>query len=275
MKKLMLVLICALSIAFAGNVLADPNSGFDGAGFYKHSQTGNVKPFDKHPGEPSQWTYCGATIDECYQNDPDPDPDPVGCGGDCYSDWYIEGYAEQMSGVSMIKGQSHPDGDLTVLDNGAMGFATQSSLAGYWAEDCGEDCYSSGAIGGAITVGGSSLWGDNNADSAWMAGLTGSGSVAFLLGSNFYGEVYVEGMGEMGTMAFKEKGNQAAGASSYGNYMYEASAGGSSPLVVAGGVGLTGGGSYVHNSGNNVSAVSGQISISAGCAGGLTLPSID
>lgn len=272
MKRLMLVLTVVLSLALAGNVLADQPK--EDEGYFYHTVTGSIKYFKNgHPGTQSQWVPCTEAL--CGETpDPEPNPNPTGCEGDCYSDWYIEGYSEQMSGVSMIKGQFHVDNngtpnidedDLTVLDSGAMGFANENSNAGYWAEDCNEGCYGSGAIGGAITVGGSSLWGDNNAHEAWMAGLTGSGSIAFLLGSNFYGEVFVFGEGEMGTFAFKENGAEtiAAGANSYGNYLYSAEAGGNGPIIGAGGLGLTGGGSYVSVTGNNASAVSGQVTISA------------
>ena len=91
--------------------------------------------------------------------------------------------------------------------------------------------------------------------------------------TNFNGEVFVEGSGEMGTFAQKEKGNTYAGASSYGNYEYTASAGGGGTgLIGVGGLGLTGGGSYVHNGGNNVSAVSGQVTISAAGALNTSIP---
>jgi hypothetical protein len=278
MKKLLIVLTCVLALAVGNDVFASAGQNKDGEGWYIHTVTGSQKYFKSHPGEPSQWVLC----EEGQCGNEDPKPEPESCETDCYSDFYIEGYSGQGTGINFLKGQSHTEMreingemvEVTVLDSGSMGYALQDSEAGYWAEDCGGDCYG-GAIGGSLTIGGSSLWGDNSSNSAWVAGLTGSGSLALLYGNNFKGEVFVKGQGEMSTVAFKEKGDRLAYASSNGSYIYDASAGGSGTgLLGVAGVGITGGGSYVNIGDNNISAVSGQATVSgAGSVNsGLSFP---
>lgn len=56
MKKMFMCILLALVLSFVltVNVMANPQPK-DGAGWYVHSVTGNVKYFKSHPGEPSQW----------------------------------------------------------------------------------------------------------------------------------------------------------------------------------------------------------------------------
>jgi len=56
-KKLLVVAFAVLFLVSAGNVMANGVEK-DGEGFYKHTQTGNVKYFNSHPVEPSQWVLC-------------------------------------------------------------------------------------------------------------------------------------------------------------------------------------------------------------------------
>jgi len=77
MKKAFIFgLIVFMSITFASFAMAGTSAGQnkEGAGYYQHSQTGAIKYFDSHPGQPSQWTL----IEES-------DPEEPGCGANCTS----------------------------------------------------------------------------------------------------------------------------------------------------------------------------------------------
>jgi hypothetical protein len=85
MKKMLIVLSLVLSLLIVGNVFANPQPK-DGAGWYVHSVTGNVKYFKNgHPGEPSQWEFIG---------EENPNPQPCGdCPGDQTAELTITGQA--------------------------------------------------------------------------------------------------------------------------------------------------------------------------------------
>jgi hypothetical protein len=87
MKKMFMILSLVLCLALAaGNVMATPPGQDKGeAGWYKHSVTGNVKYFNSHPGQPSQWDFIG-----------EEDPCANGCGsgaGDQTAESTITGQA--------------------------------------------------------------------------------------------------------------------------------------------------------------------------------------
>ena len=181
----------------------------------------------------------------------------------------------QVTGVNLLKGKTDMvkiDGEkVEVLTDGAMGYATESSEFKFKgsADSCyGGPCGLFGGFGAGVTVGGSSLWGENTKNTAWVAGVTGSGTVVGGISTGDF-SAKMKGEGEMGTMAIKEKGNNLAFAASDGAYKYSGTLNGSGVIA---GAGLTAGGSYVNNSTvngvTNVSAVSGQTTIAG--AGGIT-----
>ena len=63
MKKLFAVLIVGLMIAF-GAQGAMAEQPFEGAGTYIHSVTGQLKYFEKHPGDQSQWSLYTGDVEQ-------------------------------------------------------------------------------------------------------------------------------------------------------------------------------------------------------------------
>lgn len=193
----------------------------------------------------------------------------------CDNDINIKGTVGQETGVFLLKGQTETikiEGEKTeVLSDGIMGYATENSSASFKGHSDTNYGPLLGA-GGALSIGGSSLWGENTWNEAWVAGVTGSITAVGIYAED--ASAKMKGSGEMSTAAIKSKedGNRLAFASSNGSYGYNGTLNNSGVII---GGGITGGGSYVNNSVNgnvtNVSAVSGQITIVG--AGGISMPS--
>jgi hypothetical protein len=72
--KILSIACLVTMLSFSLAIATPPGQNKDGPGYYQHSQTGAIKYFDSHPGEPSQWKL----IEETNPEDP-------GCGANCVS----------------------------------------------------------------------------------------------------------------------------------------------------------------------------------------------
>ena len=133
MFKKLLVVVCAALFLTVGAVSVVAVQNWDMEGYFRHSVTGAVKHFDKHPGEPSQWVPC--TIGTCSEPEPTPGDNTV------YGQW---------SGVAPSS-----DYSLTEVGNefGEGNFAIDTFAAG-GAIDIDGKLIPNGAAGGISGAGG-------------------------------------------------------------------------------------------------------------------------
>jgi hypothetical protein len=106
---LTLAILMSVGVAFATQPQDPPGQNKEDQGWYVKINGANAgdqyQYFKSHPGSPSDWKYCGASLAECKGVEPPPGPPPV-----------CENCPDGVSAISSIKASSVGN-DLTVVKN--------------------------------------------------------------------------------------------------------------------------------------------------------------